>query len=84
MRKYLGAVTARPHTGFGRFGHVISRGSPNLVLTQVVTALNNPPRYIIDISNLYTTNVISKYPSYVSNLAILKIRNLYFNILTTT
>ena len=42
--KYLGAVAARPHAGFGR---VISRGGPNLVLTRVVTALNDPPRYVI-------------------------------------
>jgi hypothetical protein len=42
-------VTARPSAGFGR---VISRGSPNLVLTQVITALNDPPRYIIGIRGL--------------------------------
>ena len=47
MRRYLGAVAARPSAGFGS---VISRGSPNLVLTRVVTAPNDPPlicnRYI--------------------------------------
>ena len=47
MRKYLGAVAARPRAGFGR---VISRGGPNLVLTRVVTAPNDSPpicdRYI--------------------------------------
>jgi len=37
VRKYSGAVAARPRAGFGR---VISRGGPNLVLTRVVTALN--------------------------------------------
>ena len=47
MRVYLGAVAARPRAGFGR---VISRGGPNLVLTRVVTAPNQPPRYVIDIS----------------------------------
>ena len=40
VRKYLGAVAARPRAGFGR---VISRGGPNLVLTRVVTAPNQPP-----------------------------------------
>ena len=55
MRKYLGAVAARPYAGFRRFGRVISRGSPNLVLTWVVTALNNPPRYVIDINGLVKT-----------------------------
>ena len=45
VRKYLGAVAARPRAGFGR---VISRGGPNLVLTRVVTAPNDPPRYVID------------------------------------
>ena len=49
MRKYLGAVAARPYAGFGRFGRVISRGGPNLVLTRVVTAPNDPPRYVIDV-----------------------------------
>ena len=39
VRKYLGAVAARPRAGFGR---VISRGGPNLVLTRVVTAPNDP------------------------------------------
>jgi hypothetical protein len=46
VRKYLGAVAARPSAGFGG---VISRGGPNLVLTRVVTAPNDPPRYVIDI-----------------------------------
>jgi hypothetical protein len=46
VRKYLGAVAARPRAGFGR---VISRGGPNLVLTRVVTAPKRPPRYVIDI-----------------------------------
>ena len=49
MRKYLGAVAARPRAGFRRFGRVISRGGPNLVLTRVVTAPNDLPRYVIDI-----------------------------------
>ena len=44
VRKYSGAVAARPRAGFGR---VISRGGPNLVLTRVVTAPNDPPRYVI-------------------------------------
>ena len=52
MRKYLGAVAARPRAGFGQFGCVISRGGPNLVLTRVVTAPNDPPRYVIDISSV--------------------------------
>jgi hypothetical protein len=46
VRGYSGAVATRPSAGFGR---VISRGGPNLVLTRVVTAPNNPPRYVIDI-----------------------------------
>ena len=50
MQKYSGAVAARPRAGFGRFGRVISRGGPNLVLTRVVTAPNDPPRYVIDIN----------------------------------
>jgi len=44
VRKYLGAVAARPRAGFVG---VISRGGPNLVLTRVVTAPNQPPRYVI-------------------------------------
>ena len=47
VRKYSGAVAARPRAGFGR---VISRGGPSLVLTRVVTALNDPPRYVIGIA----------------------------------
>jgi len=46
VQKYLGAVAARPRAGFVR---VIGRGGPNLVLTRVVTAPNQPPRYVIDI-----------------------------------
>jgi len=44
VQKYSGAVATRPRAGFGR---VIGRGGPNLVLTQVVTAPNQPPRYVI-------------------------------------
>ena len=40
MRGYLGTVATRPYIGFGR---VINRGSPNLILTQVVTTPNTPP-----------------------------------------
>jgi len=47
VRKYSGAVAARPSVGFGG---VISKGGPNLVLTRVVTAPNDPPRYIIVIA----------------------------------
>ena len=55
VRKYSGAVAARPRAGFGRFGRVISRGGPNLVLTRVVTAPNDPPRYVIVIVLTYLT-----------------------------
>ena len=44
VQKYLGAVAARPRAGFARD---ISRGGANLVLTWVVTAPNQPPRYVI-------------------------------------
>ncbi len=46
MQKYLGAVAARPRAGFGRD---IMGGGPNLALTWVVTAPNQPPQYVIDI-----------------------------------
>jgi len=44
VQKYLGAIAARLYMGFRC---VINRGSPNLVLTWVVTAPNQPPQYMI-------------------------------------
>ena len=71
MRKYSGAVAARPRAGFGR---VISRGGPNLVLTRVITALNNPPRYIIGI--IYY-NIDTIYPLGYNRFFRVAIINLY-------
>ena len=39
--------------------------------------------YIKDINNIKRDNVFGKYPGHISKLATLKIRNSYFNILTT-
>ena len=58
VQKYSGAVAARPRAGFGR---VISRGGPNLVLTRVVTAPNDPPRYMIVIVPLQSTKPLILY-----------------------
>ena len=70
VQKYLGAVAARPRAGFGR---VISRGGPNLVLTRVVTAPNNPPRYVIAIKAINLKEYINKIIS--SNINRNTVRN---------
>src|SRR6266566_1945852 len=46
VQKYLGAVAVRPRAGFGRD---IMGGGPNPALTWVVTAPNQPPRYVIGV-----------------------------------
>ena len=76
MRKYSGAVAARPRAGFGRFGRVISRGGPNLVLTRVVTAPNDPPRYVIDKKVVYNILVIEKYISYIKGVLSITLKDL--------
>ena len=48
VQKYLGAVAMRPRAGFRRD---IMGGGPNPALTWVVTAPNQPPRYVIDIGS---------------------------------
>ena len=55
MRRYSGAVAARPRAGFAP---IISRGGPNLVLTWVVTEPNDPPtpQYVIVIVLLVDLN----------------------------
>src|SRR6266567_645542 len=68
VQKYSGAVAARPCAGFGRD---IGGLTPNLVLTWVVTAPDQPPRYVIDMitqPNLYGTR--SVYVKYMHGICI--------------
>jgi len=70
VQKYSGAVAARPCAGFARD---IGGLTPNLVLTWVVTAPDQPPRYVIDINKdcLYT-----KYARLISWIRIFVVLNI--------
>jgi hypothetical protein len=60
--RYLALRHLKLCTFSPKIARVISRGGPNLVLTRVVTAPNDPPpKYVIDISyQLHAASLVGK------------------------